>query len=209
MRTRNLSIGLAVILTGCVRPPSPRPVLLENDRSIVFPQFYEQPAVHVGTGGIPYEFDGTILQAVMIAANHFRPPSAEEQPCRARQEAYRYRIIRQGDIIFVDISEDLEFCGLDSISLDSGATYAISADGRILRRTTGAHPDRILSPASPDAGGQGIPNEPGPLPTLGAPQDLPSRPLPLEPYDGGTGPASPVPPPTPPSVPDGGPPGVP
>lgn len=95
---------------------------------------------------------GVALKAIMIAANHFRPPSAEEQPCWARPEAYRYRVIHQGNIIFVDISEDLEFCGMDYISLDSGASYAISVDGRILRRVTGVHPDRVSSAPTPDAG---------------------------------------------------------
>jgi hypothetical protein len=125
---------------------------LEDDRTIIFPDFHEQAAVHVGAGGTPYEMDGVVLKAIMIAANHFRPLSAEEQPCWARQEAHQYRVIRQGNVIFVDISEDLDFCGMDYISLDSGATYAISVDGRILRRMTGAHPDRVPSAPAPDAG---------------------------------------------------------
>jgi hypothetical protein len=125
---------------------------LEDDETIIFPNFHEQAAVHVGAGGTPYELEGVVLKAITIAANHFRPLVAEDHPCWAKQEAYRYRVIRQGNIIFVDISEDLEFCGMDYSSLDSGATYAISVDGQILRRITGAHPDRVLSAPAPDAG---------------------------------------------------------
>jgi hypothetical protein len=152
---------------------------LEDDKTIVFPNFHEQAAVHVGAGASPYELEGVVLKAITIAANHFRPLAAEEQPCWARQEAYRYRVIRQGNIIFVDISEDLEFCGMDYISLDSGATYAISVDGRILRRITGAHPDRILRAPDLDAG---LPQEHD-----GGANSLPSLPSPASPHtpDGG------------------------
>jgi hypothetical protein len=130
----------------------PEPAPLEEDESIVFPNIHEQAAVHVGSSGAPYELEGVVLKAIMVATNHFRPLSAEEQPCWARQEAYRYRVIRQENVIFVEISEDLEFCGMDYISLDSGATYAISVDGRILRRITGAHPDRVVRAPAFDAG---------------------------------------------------------
>jgi hypothetical protein len=181
MRTRNLYLGLAMIAAGCARHVYPQPAQLGNDQSIIFPRFYDQPAIHVGAGDKPYELDGVVLRALMIAANHFRPPSEEEQPCWARQEAQRYRVIRQGDIVFVDISEDPEFCGMDYISLDSGATYAISVDGRILRRVTGAEPARIFEGSSPDAGSQGG-----------------------EQRDGGTGATSPTPSLPPPAVPDAG-----
>lgn len=206
MWTKAISIGLVAILSGCMRPPSPRTAPLEDDRSIVFPNFYEHSAVHVGAGSAPYEMDGVVLKAIMIAANHFRPPGTGEEPCWARQEAQRYRVIRQGDVIFVDISEDLDFCGLEYISLDSGATYAISVDGRILRHITGAHPDRIVSPAPLDAGSQGTLNELGSPATMDTPQSMPLHPLRSGLHDGGAGPGplTPQPPPTPPSTPDGG-----
>jgi hypothetical protein len=186
MRRTDLHLALAVILAGCAQHRGPPPVPVEDDPSIVFPPPSAQAPVQVGSGGVPYELDGVVLRALMIAANHYRPPGGKDQPCWVRQEAQRYEIIRQGDIIFVDISEDLAFCGLAYISLDSGATYAISTDGRILRRVDGAHPDRIMGSVSP-------------------PQDMPP-PLPAEQHDGGTtGPTSPVPSPAPPPVPDGGP----
>lgn len=199
MRRTDLHLALAVILVGCAQHPGLPPVPVEDDPSIAFPSFSAQPAVQVGSGGVAYELDGVVLRALMIAANHYRPPGGEEQPCWARQEAQRYQVIRQGDIVFVDISEDLEFCGLAYISLDSGATYAISTDGRILRRLAGAHPERILGSASADAG---TPSDAGPPPS-----SSPSQPA--EHHDGGVGPAGPVPSSVPPPVPDGGPAGAP
>src|SRR5690348_8949525 len=68
----------------------------------------------------PYELDGVVLRAIMIAANDFLPPALDKTPCLARPEAYQYRVIRQGDIVFVHIMEDLEHCGLQYIAVDSG-----------------------------------------------------------------------------------------
>jgi len=42
MRTGILALGLGALM-GCAQRP--RPVPIENDRSIVFPQFFEQDAV--------------------------------------------------------------------------------------------------------------------------------------------------------------------
>jgi hypothetical protein len=187
MRTGKLFLGIVVILTSCVLQ-STRSSAVENDTSIAFPQFFAHSATKVGDKSVPYELDGVTLQAIMIAANDFLPPGKKEKPCWDRQEAYRYRVIRQGNIIFVDISEDIYFCGLKYVSVDSGAKYAISTDGRILRRLIGAEPEGPVSPALPDAGSEGI---------LTAP-------------DAGGGPMpQPMPTPAPPQDPDGGTPGAP
>lgn len=150
MWMNNLFLGMAFILAGCVRSPNSRTVPLENDRSVVFPSFFEHAAIEVGSGQKPYELDGVLLRAIMIAANDFIPPSDEERPCWGMQEAYRYRVLRQGNIIFVHISEDLEYCGMQYISVDTGAKYAISTDGRILRRLLGTEPDGTFSTGLPD-----------------------------------------------------------
>jgi hypothetical protein len=134
-------------------------VPVENDRSIIFPQFFEQTAVEVGAQGAPYELEGIVLQAIMIAANDFLPPSAKERPCEDRQEAHRYRVIRQGNVVFVRIDEDPAFCGGGYVPLDSGAKYAISADGRILRRVVDGEPEFPHEPAIPDAGMPPAPEE--------------------------------------------------
>jgi hypothetical protein len=103
---RYLPLLAATILLDCVRSPTSQSTPLEEDTSIVFPKFYERFPVVVGDQGLPYELDGVTLRAITIAANDFIPPRSKERPCWQRQEAYRYRVIRQGDIIFVDISED-------------------------------------------------------------------------------------------------------
>lgn len=150
---------LGCVLTTCVPHLGPRPVPVEDDRSIVFPQFFEQTAVEVGAQGAPYEMEGVVLQAIMIAANDFLPPSAKERPCWDRQEAHRYRVIRQGNVIFVRIDEDPASCGGGYVPLDSGAKYAISTDGRILRRVVDGEPEGPLEPATPDAGKPPAPGE--------------------------------------------------
>jgi hypothetical protein len=102
-----------------------------------------------------------------------------------RRDAHRYRVIRRGGIVFVRIDQDLEYCGLDYVlSLDSGVTYAISTDGRILRRIF-----------------DGEPVEWEPL--------SPAPPTPLESQDGGSVADDSVPLSAPPHVPDAGSPGGP
>lgn len=114
---------------------------IEEDRTIVFPRFHERSAIRIGAGEGPYELDGVVLRAILIAARDFLPPAEKDQPCRNKLEAHRYRVIRQGDIVFVQIEDDDEFCGLKYLSLDTGAKYAIHSDGRILRRIIGAEPE--------------------------------------------------------------------
>jgi hypothetical protein len=157
MRTRILAFGVGCALTGCVQHP--RPVPIQNDRSIVFPQFFEQDPVEVGAKADPYELEGVVLQAITIAANDFLPPSTKDRPCWDRPEAHRYRVIRQGPIIFVRIDEDAAFCGGGYVSLDSGAKYAISTDGRILRRVVDGEPEGPFEPQTPDAANPRTPGE--------------------------------------------------
>jgi hypothetical protein len=159
MKTRILLLALGCTLTTCVLRPGPRPVPVEDDRSIIFPQFFEQTAVEVGTQGASYELEGVVLKAVMIAANDFLPPSAKERPCWDTQEAHRYRVIRQGNVIFVRIDEDPGFCGGGYVPLDSGAKYAISTDGRILRRVVDGEPEGPFEPVTIDAGKPPTPGE--------------------------------------------------
>ena len=148
--TKRLLLGLAVTLTGCAR--SHRQPIPPEDLSVRFPDFYARSVITVGADGKAYELEGVTLRALLIATNDFLPPGGENPPCRDRPEAHRYRVIRQGDIIFVQIEDDDAFCGLKYLSLDTGARYAISTDGRILRRGFGAEPDPAPVPVPPDAG---------------------------------------------------------
>jgi hypothetical protein len=150
---------LVLPLASCVR--GPRPVARQEDPSIVFPHFFEQTVVEVGAQGGTYEVDGATLRALTLAANDFLPSHAKQPACWDRQESHRYRVIRQAEVIFVRIDEDPRACGQQTPALHSGASYAISQDGRILRSLMDGQPDGLLRPKSPDAGDVGVPAEPG------------------------------------------------
>jgi hypothetical protein len=190
---RYLPLLAAIILSDCVRSTTTHSAPLEEDTSIVFPKFYERFPVVVGGQGLPYELDGVTLRAITIAANDFIPPGTKERPCWQRQEAHRYRVIRRGDIIFVDISWDRQYCEVNFGILDGGVRYAISTDGRILRRLFDGEPEGPLGPEAPDAGDPQFKGTSVPLSSLGS---LYGEPVPnaLPPgwLDGGIGPMSPV-----------------
>jgi hypothetical protein len=133
MRTHHLPLVLVILFVGCMRPSSTQPTPAGGDRTIAFPQFFEHDAIAVGATGGTYELDGETLRAIMLAANDFLPPGNQPRPCHKRQEAQFYRVIRRENIIFVDIRENPEYCDRRSPTLDSGAKYAVSIDGRILR----------------------------------------------------------------------------
>lgn len=198
MKMRQLPLVFAVVLSGCMWLRRPHPAPLEEDRSIVFPRFSERTAVAVGTGSELHELDGMTLRAAMVAVNDFLPPGAKNPSCWDRQEAYRYRFIRQGDIIFVRIYPDLAYCGRKFLMLDAGATYAINTEGRILRRLFDGEPEGPASPEPPDAGVQGVPMAPGTAPSLEPHPNEPSNFLPPHWLDGGSGPPRPESPPVPP-----------
>ncbi|HYO53805.1 hypothetical protein [Archangium sp.] len=183
---------------------------MEDDRSIAFPEFFERAPIKVGAQGEPYELDGEMLRAVMIAANDFLPPNGHDRSCLEKQEAHRYRAIRQGNIIFVQISFNPAYCEYKYFILDGGVKYAISTDGRILRRLFDGEPEDL----SPDAGEQEIRGTPVPDSQVGSTHWGKTDPnLPASWFDGGTRrPASESPPTVPDGgvqAPDGGSPGVP
>jgi hypothetical protein len=205
MWMKRLAPCLAILLSGCARSPGMRSALPENDSSIVFPQFFEHTAVEVGVETTPYELDGVTLQAILVAIHDFLPPTNKDLPCWERPEAYRYRVIRQGNIIFVHMREDLEYCGLQYIAVDSGAEYAVSTDGRILRRRVGAEPEPLRRAGSPFANDAGIVDVPG---SASPGTDAPLSPPHAEGQDGGSG-LVPLGPPPLPKAQDGGSPGRP
>lgn len=122
----------------------------------MFPQFFEHEAVQIGVDEKPYELDGAMLRALMMATSDFLPADEHRPPCRSGQ-ALKYRVIRQGEIIFISLYEDLSACGVAYAAADSGAKYAISTDGRILRRVVDGQPMESVSPDAPDAGHHGTP----------------------------------------------------
>jgi hypothetical protein len=185
MKQRPVLLAGAIFLSGCMRPAWPPPAPVEDDPSISFPEFFEHAAISVEAGATPYELDGVVLRAIMVAMNDYVRPDLREQTCWGSPEAHRYRVIRQEKIIFVRIDEDLEACGLQYVSVDSGAKYAVSLDGRILRRAFDGSPGRGLAPIAPDAG-------------------LPARAMPPARADGGSAPPLSGPPDAGATTPDGG-----
>jgi hypothetical protein len=124
-----------ILLSACLKSPSSRRLSpVEQEPSIVFPQFFNQTVIEVGADGGVYELDGEVLQAIMIAANDFLPPEYENPACQNSKKAHRYRVIRVGDVIFVDVYEDYSYCDSPYAVSDFGAQYAISSTGKILRR---------------------------------------------------------------------------
>jgi len=145
---------MLTILSACLRSPQSSPVPVGNNSSIRFPDFSNRRPIGIGETDAPYELDGVTLQAIMIAANDYLLPGTREYDCQDRQEAQLYRVIREGDIIFVSVSFNSSFCKPKTYTLDGGARYAISTDGRILRRLIGIEPDGFPREEPP---GEGIP----------------------------------------------------
>jgi hypothetical protein len=139
-------------LSSCVRNQPHSPTWEEEDKSIRFPKFYEHFAVMVGKEGKIYDMDGETLRAINVAAADFILPESKERKCWETREAHRYRVIRQGDIIFVQIYLDPDYCTMGFGRLDYGVAYAIGKDGRILRRLYPGEPEDWSSPPSTDTG---------------------------------------------------------
>lgn len=148
---RVLPLLLLVSLSSCVRNQK-SPTREEEDPSIRFPALHDRSTIHVGEEGNVYTVDGVTLRAINIAAEDFLGPESKARECWEKREAHRFRVIRQGDIIFVDVSLDPFYCQMPFMFLDYGVRYAISTDGRILRRLFDGEPEDGSSPASPDAG---------------------------------------------------------
>ena len=181
-----LSFLAAIALLSCVRNPNSHRVQVEDDKSIVFPDFFKGG---VSGEGQPYLLDVVTLRALVIASQDFFPPDSRELPCWEKQEGHDYRIVRQADIVFVYIYVSPARCARKFLAFDAGAKYAIGADGRILRRIFEGEPEGPPeSLSSSDAGVQKPAGEPGLSSIIQTPGDEPSRYLPATWLDGGTGP---------------------
>lgn len=137
---------------------------VEDDATIVFPPFFDRDATAVGIDSGAYELDGEMLRALAIAADDLLPPSDKPRSCANKQEAHLYRVIRQANIIFVYIYQNPSYCGPEALMLDSGAKYAISTDGRILRRVLDGQLEEPADLTTSADGGLGVPSRPGVTP---------------------------------------------
>jgi hypothetical protein len=140
LRFRGVLLGCCVALTSCAHGPCKTLGNLFGCNCVKKPEFSNHPDPNItlpvfdSTLRVDADVDGSTLQAIRIAADDYLTPGAEDRPCERRQSSYGYQALRQGDIIFVRIDFKPENCGGAIDMLDGGATYAISTEGRILRR---------------------------------------------------------------------------
>ncbi|NNB90564.1 MULTISPECIES: hypothetical protein [Corallococcus] len=161
---RLLLVG-AVLCAGCMRrEANPSDSLASEDRSIVFPEMFAREALTVAAPGQPYSLEGGLLQAMVVAADDFLPRQPEGRSCWSRREAHRFRLLREGGIVFIRMDLDPRACEPGGLSLDGGVTYAVRlSDGRILRRLHDGEPEGPLGPGGPDAG---VPTGPSDHPSI-------------------------------------------
>ncbi|RKI43833.1 hypothetical protein D7Y27_14675 [Corallococcus sp. AB004] len=170
-----LFLGIAA---GCARGVVAGAAPVEDDRSIVFPQFFEQAPIQVGTSEQPVVLDGAVLRALTQAVDDYLPPDRSETACTERRTSHVFRVIQREDIVFVRIDMDPSACGGTQPRLDSGVRYAISRDGRILRRILdGMEPyipfadGGVMEKAAPGVSPSFDPAHPLPLPFQDASSD--------------------------------------
>lgn len=164
------AVAVALFLSSCARRPEPLSASVVNDRSVTFPLNAMGNTLKLGSPGQAYDLDGVVLRALVIAADDLFPPGRPVTECRNKREAHTYRVIRQADVIFVYIAEDLAYCGRKVPVMDSGAKYAISTNGRILRRVVDGidEDDAIWRLKTPDGGVVTVIAEPGVIPDAAA-----------------------------------------
>jgi hypothetical protein len=130
MKAKSFALLLIVVSLGCLRHRG----WFEHQDSSVRMLSYDS----IMAGG---HMDGPTFRALRVAADDFFPAWGPPRACIDTPEAYRYHSVRRGEIIYVAILQDPSYCGRTYSSLDSGARYAISIDGRILRRLLDGEPD--------------------------------------------------------------------
>lgn len=130
MKAKSLLLLPIVMALGCIHP---RDWFQPQDSSI---QMLSYDSIFAGA-----PIDGSTLRAFKVAADDFFSARSTPRACIDTPEAHRYYAVRRGEIIYVAIMQDPAYCGRAYHSLDSGVRYAISVDGRILRRLLDGEPD--------------------------------------------------------------------
>jgi hypothetical protein len=103
-----------------------------QDRTIKMPRFNRTEIDGV--------VDGPTAQALHVVEDDFLPAPSKRYPCYYTPKALVYKVIRRGDIIFVEVEIHPEACGDQSALFDGSGRYAVSLDGRILRRQLDLEP---------------------------------------------------------------------
>jgi hypothetical protein len=158
---------LFIFSTACAWRPAPLSTPAENDDSIIFPLSVGREFVEVAPQKNTYQMEGEVLRALMVATNDYFTPAAFNGPCWARPEAHTFRFTRRDNVVFVYVEENWDMCDRKSFPIHSGAKYAISTEGRILRRVTGSEPDHgIWRLKMSDGGTVTVVAKPGVVPDL-------------------------------------------
>jgi hypothetical protein len=152
MKKAGCILVTALLFASCLKSSAPLTPNVEEDPSIVFPSFFAQPSVAAGAEGVVFALDGETLRALLVATRDLLPPQDSVVSCGSRLESQQYRIVRQGDVIFIRIDENPMACGRTHPAMDSGASYAVHRDGRLLRRSIDgqlvAHMPAVAVPVS-------------------------------------------------------------
>ena len=141
MRTAaRLFLGGCMVMTGCAHGPLHSLGTLlgcDGGREQQLPEYQDmsvQLPVFDSALKTDTDLDGQTLQAIRMAADDFLREDPKDTSCASKQSSHRYRALRQGDVIFVRIDYAPERCDQKTRLLDGGATYAVSAAGKLLRR---------------------------------------------------------------------------
>jgi hypothetical protein len=137
MKAKSFALLLIVIPVGCLHH---RAWVDHQDSGVRMPSY---DSIMAGAS-----LDGRTLRALKVATDDFFPAWGPPRTCIDTPEAHRYYAVRRGEIIYVAILQDPSHCERAYSSLDSGGRYAISVDGRILRRLLDGEPE-------PDTGEDG------------------------------------------------------
>ena len=167
MMSRATVFLFVIFSAGCAWRPAPLSTPTENDDSIIFPLSVGRELVEVAPQKNTYQMEGEVLRALMIATNDYFPPGTLNRPCWAKPEAHTFRFTRRDTVVFVYIEENWDMCERMAFPIHSGAKYAISTDGRILRRVAGSEPDHgIWRLKMSDGGTVTVVAKPGVIPDL-------------------------------------------
>jgi hypothetical protein len=153
---RSLLLLGPLLVSACARGPGAPSISPQQEISIVFPRFLDEESILLGQPGKNYNLDGASLQALMVVVSDFFPPDSPREPCLSKPSAHRFLLTRRGDIIFVEIYADISSCDWKLLGMDYGARYAISMDGRILRRLAIGEPDGVLAPSPAESRDGGL-----------------------------------------------------
>jgi hypothetical protein len=129
MKTQSLVLLLVGLSMGCHHQGWFQP----QDSSVRMPGYESLMQ------GAP--IDGPTLRALRIAADDFFPAWGPPRACIDTPEAHTYYAVRRGEVIYVAIVQNPGHCDRAYSSLDSGVRYAISVEGRILRRLLDGEPE--------------------------------------------------------------------